>query len=134
MTAGLAVITNVWWAVTARLLTGALNSNFALSRAQIADLVPNGQRAMPYAYLGASFALARTFSSGVAGLSVGSLERVPAVTNNTPNEPAVTKNTPIVPAMTNTRSVPAVTRWAGSRARASAPTWPRACCSACRPL
>ena len=124
LTAGLAVITNVWWAVTARLLTGALNSNFALSRAQIADLVPNGQRAMPYAYLGASFALARTFSSGVAGLSVGSLERVPAVTNNTP----------IVPAMTNTRSVPAVTRWAGSRARASAPTWPRACCSACRPL
>ena len=109
LTAGLAVITNVWWAVTARLLTGALNSNFALSRAQIADLVPNGQRAMPYAYLGASFALARTFSSGVAGLSVGSLERVPAETNITPNEPAIT-NTPRVPAMTDTPRVPALTR------------------------
>jgi len=30
-----------------------------------------GARAMPYAYLGATFALARTFSSGVGGVSVG---------------------------------------------------------------
>jgi hypothetical protein len=71
LTAGLAFTSNIWVAISFRLLTGALNANFALSRAQIADLVPNGYRAMPYAYLGATFALARTFSSGLAGLSVG---------------------------------------------------------------
>ena len=71
LTMALGFTTNVWVGIASRLLTGALNANFAISRAQIADLVPNGARAMPYAYLGATFALARTFSSGVGGFSVG---------------------------------------------------------------
>ena len=71
LTMALGLTTSVWMGIASRLLTGALNANFALSRAQIADLVPNGARAVPYAYLGATFALARTFSSGVGGLSVG---------------------------------------------------------------
>ena len=71
LTMALGLTTSVWVGIASRLLTGALNANFALSRAQIADLVPNGARAVPYAYLGATFALARTFSSGVGGLSVG---------------------------------------------------------------
>ena len=70
-TFSLGFIRHTWLALAARLLTGALNANFAISRAQIADLVPNGARAMPYAYLGATFALARTFSSAVGGLTVG---------------------------------------------------------------
>lgn len=71
LTIALGVTTNVWAGIALRLLAGALNANVAIARAQVADLVPNGARAMPYAYLGATFALARTFSSGVAGLSVG---------------------------------------------------------------
>ena len=71
LTMALGLTTSVWVGIASRLPTGALNANFALSRAQIADLVPNGARAVPYAYLGATFALARTFSSGVGGLSVG---------------------------------------------------------------
>ena len=71
LTIALGVTTNVWVGIALRLLAGALNANVAIARAQVSDLVPNGARAMPYAYLGATFALARTFSSGVAGLSVG---------------------------------------------------------------
>ncbi|EKX33695.1 hypothetical protein GUITHDRAFT_120085 [Guillardia theta CCMP2712] len=71
LTFALGFIHDPWTAILSRMMIGALNTNFALSRAAISDLIPPGKRAIPFAYLGATFALARTFSSAVGGFMVG---------------------------------------------------------------
>lgn len=70
-TLALGLVHNVWLAVATRALVGTFNCNFALSRAAISDLIPAGRRSQAYGVMGATFALARTLSSAIGGLTVG---------------------------------------------------------------
>lgn len=62
---------SVFALVVCRAVVGLLNCNFSVSRAALADIVPNGSRAVPFAYMGATFGLSRTLASAIGGLSVG---------------------------------------------------------------
>lgn len=78
LTAAFPFTTRAWMATGVRLLTGGLNPNIALSKAYLADLTVEGRsralstdRAVLFGYLGAVWALARSFGSAVSGVLTG---------------------------------------------------------------
>eukprot|EP00741_Cyanophora_paradoxa_P007476 tig00001130_g7231.t1 len=63
--------TAFWQAMVNRLLVGALDSNNAVVKAHLTDLVPTRDRARVFAYFGSTFALSRAFASAFSGVLTG---------------------------------------------------------------
>jgi MFS family permease len=67
-----AFVTNLWLAVGLRFMQGFFNATTTLARAFLIDISEGSEtRTMYLAYVGATHSLARSFSAGFSGISVG---------------------------------------------------------------